>query len=39
MTKDLFIPDKAYTFQEAADLIARAILSMDDKNKEVSYED
>ena len=37
MPKDLFIPDKAYTFQEVVDLLARAILSIDDKNEDTVF--
>ena len=37
MPKDLFIPDKAYTFQETACLLARAFLSIDDKNEETVF--
>ena len=37
MPKDLFIPDKAYTFQEVADLLARIILSIDGKNEDTVF--
>lgn len=37
MPKYLFIPDKAYTFQEVVDLLARAILSIDDKNEDTVF--
>ena len=33
MPKGLFIIDETYTFQEAACLLARAFLSIDDKNE------
>lgn len=34
MPKGIFIIDETYTFQEAASLLARAILSIDDKNED-----
>ena len=37
MPKDLFITDKEYTFQEAADLLTRAILSINDKNEDTVF--
>ena len=37
MPKDLFILDKAYTFQASARLLARAILSIDDENEETVF--
>lgn len=33
MPKGIFIIDETYTFQEAASLLARAILSINDKNE------
>ena len=37
MPKGIFIIDETYTFQEAACLLARAFLLIDDKNEETVF--
>ena len=37
MPKGIFIIDETYTFQETTSLLARAILSINDKNEEIVF--
>ena len=37
MPRDIFIVDREYTFQESAHLLARAVFSIVDENKEAVF--